>query len=183
MLPVESLQTLAFALLALVVVGSAIWVVTLRDLFRAALSLGAVLVGVAGLFVLLEAEFLGLVQVLIYVGAVLVLVVFAIMLTGRLSGPAAAAPPRQPLAALAVSAALFALLASLLWTAPWPRGPLPPAVRTAALGEELITRLVLPFEVISLVLVAAIIGAAALAAPRPQPELRAAPGPEPGAAA
>src|SRR3989338_7301895 len=80
---------------SVLVLASAVLVVTLRNLFRAALSLGVVLVGVAGLFILLEAEFLAFVQILVYVVAILTLVVFAIMLTAKLQA-ASAPPPRQP---------------------------------------------------------------------------------------
>ena len=153
-------------LTALVLVG-AVWVVTLRNLFRAALSLGVVLLGVAGLFVLLEAEFLAFVQILVYVGAVLTLVVFAIMLTAKLqtSGEALPAHRQRSMAAVA-SGALFAVLVfatqSLLLEVP----PASGAVSVYALGQQLVTRLILPFEVVSLVLVAALAGAIAVAVPK-----------------
>ncbi len=153
-------------LTALVLVG-AVWVVTLRNLFRAALSLGVVLLGVAGLFVLLEAEFLAFVQILVYVGAVLTLVVFAIMLTAKLqtSDETVASHRQQPMAAFA-SGALFLLLIvatqSLLLEIP----PESEAISVNALGQQLVTRLILPFEVVSLVLVAALMGAIAVAVAR-----------------
>ena len=99
-------------LLAAVVLISAVWVVTLRNLFRAALSLGLTLLGVAGLFLLLEAEFLAFVQILVYVGAILTLVVFAIMLTARLQGSPASPPSRQIVPASVASLGLFAVLVS-----------------------------------------------------------------------
>lgn len=158
---------LGFAALILV---SAWWVVTLRNLFRAALSLGLVLLGVAAVFVLLEAEFLAFVQILIYVGAVLTLVVFAIMLTARLHGASPTAASRQPLPAALVSLGLFAVLTS----ATQPLGAVGEAasvqpVTAASLGGQLVSRLVLPFEVISLVFVAAMVGAIALSAARDTP--------------
>ena len=158
-----------FGLAALVLL-SAVWVVTLRNLFRAALSLGLVLLGVAGLFILLEAEFLAFVQILIYVGAILTLVVFAIMLTARLHGSPAAPANRQPLPAALASLGLFAVLASATQPLVWPATPSAEAVPLAVLGQQLVTTLVLPFEVISLVFVAAIVGAVAIATHHsPQP--------------
>ena len=154
---------LASALLAVLILVGAVWVVTLRNLFRAALSLGLVLLGVAGLFILLEAEFLAFAQILVYVGAVLTLIIFAVMLTAKLQGSAAPAS-RQQIPAAAVSAGLFAVLASATQPLVWPAAPPAAAVSLAALGQQLVTTLVLPFEVISLVFVAAAVGAIALAA-------------------
>jgi len=150
------------------VLTSAVWVVTLRNLFRAALSLGLVLLGVAGLFILLEAEFLAFVQILVYVGAILTLVVFAIMLTAKLQISPVPPASRSPLPAAVVSLGLFAILASTTQSLLWPKAPSAPAVLLSALGQELVTTLVLPFEVISLVFVAAMVGAIAIAAaPKP----------------
>ena len=149
--------------LGALVIAGALFVVTLNNLFRAALSLGLVLVGVAGLFLLVGAEFLACVQILIYVGAILTLVVFAIMLTApRPSAERRGAGSRWP--AAGASLALFALLASVIAAIPSPRQPPgPSAVSLQDLGRELITTLVLPFEVISVVFVAAMVGAIAVA--------------------
>lgn len=149
----------AFAGLILI---SAVWVVTLRNLFRAALSLGLVLLGVAGLFLVLEAEFLAFVQILVYVGAVLTLVVFAIMLTAKLHGSPVAQPSRNTLAASLVCLLLFALLTLATRTLPWPTTPRGEAASLPALGQQLVTTLVLPFEVVSFAFVAVLVGAIAL---------------------
>jgi NADH-quinone oxidoreductase subunit J len=156
---------IAAALLGLIILVSAVWVVTLRNLFRAALSLGLVLIGVAGLFILLEAEFLAFVQILVYVGAILTLVVFAVMLTARLQGSPASPASRQPIPAGAVSAGLFILLVSATQAVAWPTAPAADAASVAVLGQQLVTTLVLPFEVVSLVFVAAMVGGIALAVP------------------
>ena len=166
-----------FGIFSVLILISAWWVVALSNLFRAALSLGLVLLGVAGLFILLEAEFLAFVQVLIYVGAILTLVVFAIMLTAKLQGgPDASARPafggasrQRPAAALA-ALGMFAMLAFATQGLIWPTTPASSAVPLATLGQQLITTLVLPFEVISLVFVAAIVGAIAVATGRRGPK-------------
>ena len=162
------IQIGCWAMSLLVIVG-AVWVVCLGNLFRAALSLGLVFVGVAGLFVFLEAEFLAFVQVLIYVGAILTLVVFAIMLTATRRSFEAPPPPRQPLPAALCSGALFWVLVLMIRALPHPATPMSEAVHLSELGRTLVTTLVLPFEVISLVFVAAMVGAIAVAAsPRAQ---------------
>ena len=152
--------------LAFLVFVSACWVVTLRNLFRAALSLGLVLVGVAGLFVLLEAEFLAFVQILVYVGAVLTLVIFAIMLTAKLQTNPAASSSRQRFPAAVVSLGLFVVLGWATQAVAWPTAPVSASVSLDTLGQQLVTTLVLPFEVISLVFVVAMIGAIVLATAR-----------------
>jgi NADH-quinone oxidoreductase subunit J len=152
--------------LAVLILVSAVWVVTLRNLFRAALSLGLVLLGVAAVFIALDAEFLGFVQILVYVGAILTLVVFAIMLTARLHTDPAVSASRQRLPAAIASLALFGLLAASTATLTAGTGPAPAAPRLDALGQRLVTELVLPFEVVSLLLVGAVVGAIAVASPR-----------------
>ena len=162
-----------WTMVSLVLVG-AVWVVVLRNLFRAALSLGLVLVGVAGLFLILEAEFLAFVQILVYVGAILTLVVFAIMLTTKhqvgssstAPGPAGGAS-RQHLPAALVSGALFVLLTHFTRSLTWPAGSSGQAVSLPEVGRELVTTLALPFEVISLLFVAVMVGAIAVAASPP----------------
>ncbi len=156
--------TLVFSLLAALVLVSAFWVVTLRNLFRAALSLGLALLGVAGLFILLEAEFLAFVQILIYVGAILTLLVFAIMLTANLRTSPASPASRQSAPAAAGALALFGLLVSATHALRWPQPAAVEPIALATLGQQLVTTFVLPFEVISLVFVAAMVGAIAIAA-------------------
>lgn len=149
------------SILAVIVLAGALWVVTLTNLFRAALSLGVVLFGVAGLFIALQADFLGFVQILVYIGAILTLVVFAIMLTtkARASGEASSRPALLP---ALVSLALFGTLASSTYGLVWPQAGAAEAVSLRELGEQLVTTYVLPFELVSLVFVAAIAGAVAL---------------------
>lgn len=159
-------QPLGTWLLCAVVMASAVWVVALRNLFRAALSLGLVLVGVAGLFLMLEAEFLAFAQILVYVGAILTLVIFAIMLTTRALSAVPSDRSRAPLPALLLSGTIFALLlagTSTLWRSGVP-APVPEPADASALGQALVTTFVLPFEVISVVCVAAMVGGIAVAA-------------------
>ncbi len=165
---------LAFGLVAALVLVSAVWVVTLRNLFRAALSLGLVLLGIAGFFILLEADFLAFVQILVYVGAILTLVVFAIMLTAKLHDSPTASVSRQRIPAAAASLGLFIILVFATQSLAWPTSPSADPVPLATLGQQLVTTLILPFEVVSLVLLAALVGAITIAtapssAPPPPP--------------
>lgn len=161
-------SVVAFWIIAALVLLSACWVVTLRNLFRAALCLGVVLLGVAGLFILLEAEFLAFVQILVYVGAILTLVVFAIMLTAKLQvSPATIPASRQRLLAATAALGLFVVLASSTAAMTWPAASDAQATLLATLGQQLVTTLILPFEVISLIFVAAMVGAIALVTRKP----------------
>lgn len=153
-----------FGCAALVLLG-AWWVVALRNLFRAALSLGVVLLGVAVLFLALQAEFLAFAQILVYVGAVLTLVIFAIMLTSGTPGRAGGRTHRQQGPAALASLALFGIL--VVSTLPLTQSVTAPSGRAmdaALLGQQFVTALLLPFEVVSLVFIAAVVGAIALAA-------------------
>ncbi|PSP31666.1 short chain dehydrogenase [Halobacteriales archaeon QH_10_67_22] len=85
------LESIAFALFAIVTVGSSIGVVVMRDVWHSALMLGVALLSVAVHYVMLRAEFLAAMQILVYVGGVLILVTFAIMLTARREGNEVAA--------------------------------------------------------------------------------------------
>jgi NADH-quinone oxidoreductase subunit J len=157
------MQTAILGLAALVILVSAFWVVSLGNLFRAALSLGLVLLGVAVVFLLLDAEFLAFTQILVYVGAILTLVIFAVMLTAKYHRAAPAPANRQVLPAALASGALFAILSAATAPVVWPELDAQGPVELAVLGQQLVTTLVLPFEVVSLVFVAAMVGAIVLA--------------------
>jgi NADH-quinone oxidoreductase subunit J len=186
-------QDIVFWVLAVVVIGAALGVVVVRDLFRAALLLALVFVVVAGFFVLMSAEFLAVVQVLIYVGAISILFIFAVMLTrdvrqGNL-------PNRLQIPAVLLPALLLAALVVVAVTTDW--RPIPDAqqervdlvqtrsvsivsedtldrvgvstadereeVQQAGLADLLIGDFEVPFEAVSVLLLAALIGALALA--------------------
>ncbi len=190
-------QDVIFWFLGIVAIGAALGVVLMRDLFRAALLLIVVFVAVAGFFVMLNAEFLAVVQVLIYAGAISILIIFAVMLTrdvqrGNL-------PNRLQLPALLFAALLLATLTVVVVDTNWnliPEGeqervdlvqtsavstvttetleesgfttePEQQAASQAGLADLLIGDFVLPFEAVSVLLLAALIGALALVRPRP----------------
>lgn len=158
---------LVFIAIAAMTLVGAIGVVTARNLFHAALFLVLSFFGVAGVFITLEAEFLGVVQVLIYVGAISILIIFAIMLSRGIARTAGSVLNAQ-WAVVAVGAMLlFALLVVLLLQVNWPvvQVAAPPNA-IAELGRAFVDEYVIPFEVASVLLVVALIGAIIIARER-----------------
>lgn len=151
--------TAVFYLLAALTVGSAIGVVVTRNVVHSALALMGTLLGVASLFVLLHADFLGVVQLLVYVGGILVLTLFAVMLTSRTDVRVSnRSVGRVP--ALALTAGLLGLLILVARRTPWVVSDAPPPETTVqALGNAFLGEYILPFEVASIVLLVALIGA------------------------
>ena len=155
----------AFYLLAAVTLAGALGVTLTRNLFHSALWLAVTLLGVAGLYLYLGAEFLAVVQVLIYVGAILVLLLFRVMLTARIADPAVPALNRHALlAALVALGTGWALRLAVRQAAALPAGPVAP-VPLETLGRGLVTTYVLPFEVLSLILIGALVGPVVIARP------------------
>tara|TARA_B100001179_G_scaffold213206_1_gene181670 strand:+ start:44 stop:544 length:501 start_codon:yes stop_codon:yes gene_type:complete len=154
-----------FILLSVVSLGGGLGVVVTRNVVHAALFLLVSLVAVAGLYLVLLAEFLALVQVLIYGGAIIIVLLFAIMLTRSAEYPRINDNRQWPLAAVAALGLLGVLMAAFM------ARPLPDMVREthvqspafADLGNSLFTRWAIPFEVASLVLLVALVGAIIIA--------------------
>ena len=143
----------------------ALGVVVLRNLFHSALCLSAVLIGTAGFYLLYRADFLAAAQVLLYVGAVMTVIIFAIMLTEHLAGRTVIQKNHQSVPAFLGLAAFVIVVGAALVKTPWPvtQKALAARVSIAKLGEALMTTYVFPFEVISIVLIAALIGAVVIA--------------------
>ncbi|MGH2522862.1 MAG: NADH-quinone oxidoreductase subunit J family protein [Anaerolineales bacterium] len=158
-----------FLITAVLTFGSAMIVVTVRNLVHAALSLIVTLFGVAVLFVLLEAGFLAVVQVVLYIGAISILIIFAIMLTRRVMQDAGPQTNRQWWLGAIIAVALFAALGAVLSPVfPFAGSAQPPAVpgdSLAALGKSFVdpNQYVIPFEVASVLLLAALIGSIVIA--------------------
>jgi len=161
----ETQAGLVFWALAAVAVVSAFMVVSLRNVFHCALFLIMSLFAVAGIFVLLDAEFLAAAPVLIYVGAVAILMVFAVMLTSRLSSKSISQTNENALVGFFVAVIFFmSVLFMLANTSVWNYARTPiEGDNTMTLGRTLMTEYVLPFEVVSVLLLAAMIGAIVLA--------------------
>lgn len=159
-----STSALVFWMLAAIIIGSALAVVLLKNIVHSALFLILSFVGVAGIYLLLHAEFLAAVQVLVYAGAVAVLIVFAIMLTRR--GDIRGSNPFNAnfLVAGVVSIALFVVIimstGRMAWTG---SGGVPSQDKIEAIAEAFLGSYVIPFEVAAILLLVAIIGAILLA--------------------
>ncbi len=167
--PLESAAKAAFYVVAAGTLAGAWAAVSARNLFRAALGLAVALFGVAILYLFLEAEFLAVAQILVYVGAILTLLVFGVMLTARIADPSVPRWNRQVWAGLAVAAVLGLGLAHMLFHAPWPApvaGVAPASL--PALGKTLLSGYLLPFEVLSVLLLGALVGSVFIARKDPE---------------
>jgi len=161
-----SLETVAFACLSAVLVGAALAVVLSKNLFHAVLWLALALTGTAGVFLLLEADFLAAVQLLLYAGGVVTVAVFAIVVTEHLVGERISQTNRRLAGGAIVSIGVFALIVSTL--AQRPLATARPAMTgdlTKMLGENVLTQFVLPFELLALLMVAALLAAIYFARP------------------
>ena len=153
--------SIAFWVLAAVTLIAGGGVMLSRSLFHAVLLLILTFIGIAGFFVLLSAEFIAMAQIIIYVGAISVLVLFAILLTpraGRYNGET-----KMLLPALLLSVCLAAVFLFVIRAAAWPLVNSEPHFNTNQLGEALLSTWVLPFEIASVLLTAALVGAIMLA--------------------
>ena len=155
----ETVNGIAFGLLAIASVGGALGMLNSRNVVHAAYWLLQVMLAIAGLFLLLSAEFMALVQVLVYAGAVSVLLLFVVMLTLRRREDAIR-PRDASLPGIAMGLVFLGVVLAGVSGAEFPLAKMPQHTPdTAALGELLFTKWVLPFEVASLVLLVALIGA------------------------
>ena len=164
----NAFQEVVFWLMAAMTVGGALAVVSVRSIFRAALMLIVSFLGVAGIFATVSAEFLAVVQVLVYAGGIAVLVIFAVMMTPDVRA-ANRGTPVQPVALVAAAVLLSVLVYAIVqaqWTllpadlpGPWADVFVDTPAR---LGRLLLSDFVLPFEAAGVLLLATVIGALAL---------------------
>ncbi|MEO5875870.1 MAG: NADH-quinone oxidoreductase subunit J [Streptosporangiaceae bacterium] len=159
-----SVQEIVFSLLAVVALGSGLLVVTTRQIVHAALWLVVSFGALAGMYLVLTAEFVAWVQVLIYVGAIVVLLLFGIMLTRAPVGVSADLDSANRLPALAVAVASAGVLTTIMVNGfHSAKFSLKPGAGSAeALGASVFRQWVLPFEVLSVLLLAALVGAIVL---------------------
>jgi NADH-quinone oxidoreductase subunit J len=157
-----------FVLLSAFILGAALAIVTVKNIIHASLWLIASFFGVGSLYLLMEAEFVAVVQVLVYVGAISILILFAIMLTRHVTGEGVRQLYKRWWIALLVAAGLFGLLivptvANYNWegsAAPAQPGGISSAVE---LGKSFMGEYLLPFELASVLLLVALIGAIVIA--------------------
>jgi len=158
-------MTAGFAILALLTVASAVAAMTLRNLVHCALALAVAFAGLAAIYLQLSAQFVGFAQILVYVGAVAILIVFAILLTRSGEPVAGSVFSGSWIAGVGIAAAVFAVLTAMIRSS---RGlarriPEPPQAAVRDIGDQMMSQYVLPLEVVGLLLTAALIGAVLIA--------------------
>ena len=163
----EGVQIVSFGILGAMTIGTALGVVLLPKIVHSAFLLAGVFVGISGLYILLNADFVAAAQILVYVGAVNVLILFAIMLVNK-QEDYVALPGRtiRKIATAFVCFGLFALLGTMVLATPWSLDTTSPAVidnTIIALGEHFFSDYLLPFELASVLLLMAMVGAIILA--------------------
>jgi len=161
-----TLEPIAFWGLAVILLASALAVVLTKNLFHSVLYLALALVGTAGIFLTLDAEFLAAVQILLYAGGVVTIVVFAIVVTERLVGDRLTQTSRHLASGFIAAGLVLVVLVVFIRSAPWPLSP--PTMRgdlTRAIGQAVLTRWVLPFELLAVLFVAGLLGAIYFARP------------------
>jgi NADH-quinone oxidoreductase subunit J len=157
-------MSFSFAVLVIFTIAAAFVVVSSRNIVHAALALGFCLFGIAGFYLLLDAPFIAGAQVLIYVGAITVLILFAIMLTAQTIMREPRGSSGWKLVAAAIALVLFAaVLLPTLRASQWPVSHEAPGDTLTALSHGLLQTYLFPFEIASVLLLAALVGAIVLA--------------------
>jgi NADH-quinone oxidoreductase subunit J len=162
-------HAVVFYIFAAITIGSAAIVVLARSLIYSAFALLFTFFGVAGLYVLLGADFLAATQLLIYVGGILVLLLFGVMLTHKLYDLDLRSEVTQFLPGVFIAVGLFVVLTVTALRTRWAVGTgRPPAATTAEIGQLFMGPYLLPFEAASILLLVALIGAAMIVRRRPE---------------
>jgi NADH-quinone oxidoreductase subunit J len=158
-------MTWTFTIMAAVTVASGIAAMSLRNLVHCALALTVTFAGLAAFYLQLDAQFVGFAQILIYIGAVAILIVFAILLTRG------SEPPQQSIfsstwaVGAGIAVVVFGVLSAMILSshALAPASPAPAVATVRQIGDQLMTKYVLPLEVVGILLTAALIGAVLIA--------------------
>jgi NAD(P)H-quinone oxidoreductase subunit 6 len=162
----EGVQSVSFGILGVMMIGAALGVVLFSNIVYSAFLLGGVFISMAGLYLLLNGDFVAAAQILIYVGAINVLILFAIMLVNKRQDfyPLPSAGLRKIITGV-VSLGLFALLSTMVLATPWANTSTSPAAKNSIvlIGEHFFTDFLLPFELASVLLLMAMVGAIILA--------------------
>ena len=159
-------EQITFAGLSIVLVGSALAVVLSKNLFHAVLWLALALTGTAGVFLLLDAEFLAAVQLLLYAGGIIPIVVFAIVVTERLIGERLTQTNMRIGGGALMAVVLLGFVATVVIRHPLPMTrPEMNGDLTRVLGQSVLTQYVLPFELLAVLMLAGMLGAIYFARP------------------
>lgn len=148
-----------FYILGALTVALAFMTVTNRDIFHSSVCLASTLICIAGIYFYLGSEFLGVVQILVYVGGIITLFIFAIKLTAKIGDKEIRQTSKQLIPAIALTIALLLVVLKYVHQYPWKAPVESASVSLKDIGFSLMSTYVLPFEFISVVLLAAMIGA------------------------
>jgi NAD(P)H-quinone oxidoreductase subunit 6 len=163
----EGVQSVTFVILAVMMIATALGVVLFSNIVYSAFLLGGVFISISGLYLLLNADFVAAAQILVYVGAINVLILFAIMLVNKQENFSNI--PRRWLrngSTALVCFGIFALLGTMILVTPWSLSSISPAVvenTLVAIGKHFFSDFLLPFELASVLLLMAMVGAIILA--------------------
>lgn len=155
--------TFIFLAFVAMTLGSALIVAASRNIIYSAYSLLLTFFGVAGLYAFLDADFLAASQLLVYVGGILVLILFGVMLTHKIRDIKLSNETTNPILGAAIAGMLFLFLAYVSFQTKWQIDNRPPEPTTVEIGRAFVGRYLLPFEASSVLLLGALIGAAYLA--------------------
>jgi len=152
-----------FWLFATVMIGAAILVVTMRDIIRCGLAMIVCFGALAGIYVIIGAPLIAAAQVIVYIGAISVLILFAIMLTQTKDAPSRLVFQTQAVPAAIASVVIAVVIALAIAATDWGEAAKRIRLATDAMSRELFDSYVLPFEIVSVLLLAAVIGGVYLA--------------------
>ncbi|HEU4964748.1 MAG TPA: NADH-quinone oxidoreductase subunit J [Bacilli bacterium] len=162
-------QTVSFFLISLFVIACGVMLLSLKKVVYMAMSIGGVFIGVAGIYIMLEAEFVAFIQILLYAGAITIMLLFAIMLTRHDAIETPQKITAHPVWA-ALGSAAFGLIilwvvkfSGITWPVPAANSPWQGQDNVKLVGEALFSNYVIPFELVSVVLIVAVVGAITLA--------------------
>jgi NAD(P)H-quinone oxidoreductase subunit 6 len=154
------MEAFIFYLIAAVTISSALVVALSRNVVYSAFSLLGTFIGVVGLYAMLAADFVAVIQLLVYVGGILVLIIFAVMLTHRIDDVAVSNRSVGRAPAALILAAVATIMGSCIVGARWAQTPEPQSAPTTyGIGDAFLGPYILPFELASVVLLVALIGA------------------------
>jgi NADH-quinone oxidoreductase subunit J len=158
-------MTWPFIIIAVLTLASAVAAMSLRNLVHCALALAVTFAGLAAFYLQLGAQFVGFAQILVYIGAVAILIVFAILLTRSDEPSRRSRFSSAGAAGVGIAAIVFGLLSGLILSSGVARREIrpPTEVTVRQIGDQLMTKFILPLEVIGLLLTAALIGAVIIA--------------------
>ena len=152
-----------FLIVTALVISSAFWVVFSPNLIHSAVSLLFTLFSTAGLYIFLYADFIAATQVVIYVGGILVLIIFGVMLTSKIETPSIAASSKNQFIGGMGAVVIFVIQTGIIFNTKWNTGNVQSRDSTVeSIGKLLLNEYLLPFEIVSILLLAALMGAALL---------------------